>query len=66
VQWTFDTPHWEAEPYRKGMNLFRFHSWAPFYYDYGEFNIEQQPVYPGITLLSQNLLNTANTLLGYS
>ena len=63
---SYDTTQWQAEPYRKGLNLFRFHSRAPFYYDYGELNIEQQPVYPGVTLLSQNLLNTANTLLGYS
>lgn len=55
-----------SEPYRKGLNLFKFHSWAPFYYDYSEFNIAEQPVYPGITFLSQNLLNTANTILGYS
>ena len=57
---------WQPEPYRKGLNLFRFHSWAPFYYDYSDFNISGQPVYPGISLLSQNLLNTANTFLGYS
>ncbi len=63
---SYDTTQWQAERYRKGLNLFRFHSRAPFYYDYSELNIEQQPVYPGVTLLSQNLLNTANTLLGYS
>ena len=58
--------HWQSNPYRKGLHLFRFHSWAPFYYDYKEFNIQEQPVYPGVTLLSQNLLGTANTILGYS
>jgi Tol biopolymer transport system component len=57
---------WRSRPYRKGLHLFRFHSWAPFYYDYKEFNIHEQPVYPGVTLLSQNLLGTANTILGYS
>jgi hypothetical protein len=58
--------NWQSRPYRKGLHLFRFHSWAPFYYDYSEFNIQEQPVYPGVTLLSQNLLGTANTILGYS
>jgi hypothetical protein len=62
----YDSSGWQFEKYRKGLNLFRFHSWAPFYYDYNELNIEQLPVTPGFTLLSQNLLNTANTFLGYS
>lgn len=55
-----------SKPYKKGLNLFRFHSWSPFYYDYTEFNIREQPVKPGITLVSQNLLGTASTILGYS
>jgi hypothetical protein len=63
---TSDPEHLQSRPYRKGLNLFRFHSWAPFYYDYREFNIQEQPVHPGVTLLSQNLLGTANTILGYS
>ncbi len=61
-----DSTRWEAEPYKKVMNLFRFHSWSPFYFDYSDFNLGEQPVLPGLTLLSQNLLNTANTMLGYS
>ena len=62
----YDTTGWQSQKYRKGLNLFRFHSWAPFYYDYSDLNIGQLPVTPGFTLLSQNLLNTANTFLGYS
>jgi hypothetical protein len=57
---------WPVEPYRKGLNLFRFHSWAPFYYNYRDFNVYEQPLYPGISLLSQDLLGTANTFAGYS
>ncbi len=59
-------PEWSVKPYKKGLNLFNFHSWSPFYFDYNEFNLEELPIYPGLTLLSQNLLNTANTFLGYS
>jgi hypothetical protein len=61
-----DTARYSSLPYRKSRNLFNFHSWSPFYYDYRDFNIEQLPVYPGITLISQDLLNTANTNIGYS
>lgn len=61
-----DTTRWQIRPYRERMNLFRFHSWSPFYYDYNDLNIEELPVSPGITLLSQNSLNTANTFIGYS
>lgn len=54
-----------SEPYRKALNLFRFHSWSPFYFDYSNPDIDNPQVNPGLTLLSQNLLSTANTLLGY-
>ena len=61
-----DTTLWQSVPYRKGANLFNFHSWAPFYLDYGGLEFDELPVWPGLTLLSQNLLNTASTQLGYS
>jgi hypothetical protein len=47
--------------YRKGLNLFNFHSWAPMSLD-----IDHMDVNPGVTLLSQNLLGTSFTTLGYS
>jgi hypothetical protein len=46
--------------YRKGLNLFNFHSWAPLSVD-----IDHTELNPGITLLSQNLLGTSFTTLGY-
>jgi len=46
--------------YRKGLNLFNFHSWAPIAIDIDNIN-----AYPGVTLLSQNLLGTSFTTLGY-
>ena len=51
--------------YSKIAHLFNLHSWAPFYYNYEDPDIENPRVYPGVTLLSQNLLNTAYTTLGY-
>jgi hypothetical protein len=61
-----DTAGISSLPYRKGLNIFNFHSWSPFYFDYRDLNIEQLPIHPGITLLSQDILNTAITNIGYS
>jgi hypothetical protein len=61
-----DSLQWQSRPYIRGLNLFRFHSWSPFYYDYNDPDITHLPVTPGITLLSQSLLNTATTFAGYS
>jgi hypothetical protein len=47
-------------PYRKGFNLFNLHSWAPLAVD-----IDNADAQPGVTLLSQNLLGTSITTLGY-
>jgi hypothetical protein len=49
-----------SKPYRKGLNLFNFHSWGPFSVDIDNMNFK-----PGVSLLSQNLLGTSNTSLGY-
>lgn len=58
---------YNAEPYNKAANLFRFHSWLPFYTDLDENNLsfDYQSVRPGIVLFSQNLLSTASTTLSY-
>lgn len=50
------------KPYRKWQHLFNFHSWAPLSVDVD--NIEE--VNPGVTILSQNLLGTSYSTLGYS
>lgn len=57
--------------YRRGMNLFRFHSWAPFYYNVNRLmNLNYDDLYeelsPGATVYSQNDMGTAVTMLGYS
>lgn len=56
----------DPKPYRKWSNLFNVHSWAPFYYDISEvMNASAVDflsiVKPGVTLISQNALNTAVT-----
>lgn len=50
----------ETKPYRKAFSLFNFHSWAPVGIDIQNFTVR-----PGITFLSQNLLATNVTTLGY-
>nr|WP_280765148.1 hypothetical protein [Parabacteroides sp. PFB2-10] len=70
-----DTATWtpipfEPKPYRKGANLFHIHSWAPIYYDVSDLmNFSGDDlttiVKPGISLFSQNALNTAITQVGW-
>lgn len=60
-----------VEKYSKGAHLFNIHSWAPFYYDKDElasFTFEKyyESVAPGAMLISQNVLGTFTTQLGYS
>jgi hypothetical protein len=50
-----------VRPYRKGWHLFDFHSWAPFSLDAGNLSVS-----PGAMLLSQNLLSSSYTTLGYA
>jgi hypothetical protein len=51
---------YKSKPYSKILNLFNFHSWAPIGLD-----IQNVSVAPGVILLSQNLLGTTVTALGY-
>jgi len=55
-----DSFHYSSKKYSKVGHLFNFHSWAPFRID-----TENEEVRPGVSLLSQNLLSTAVTQLGY-
>ena len=57
--------------YRKGAHLFRFHSWAPVYYNVDKlkamsFENFNESLSLGATVYSQNTLGTAVTMLGYS
>jgi hypothetical protein len=60
-----------SKPYHKALNIFRFHSWAPIYYDVDNLSaLSLESWYDvaslGAVLLSQNTLGTAATQLGYS
>ncbi|HPF01577.1 MAG TPA: hypothetical protein PLV06_12440 [Bacteroidales bacterium] len=54
------------ERYRKGLNLFGFHSWMPVYADLDQVRADPlTAVKPGLTLFSQNQLSTLITSVGY-
>ena len=55
-----DTSSYISKPYKKGLHLFNLHSWAPV-----SFNPKTYELSPGISVVSQNLLGTAETTLGY-
>lgn len=64
-----DTTGFEPRRYWKGLHLFNIHSWLPLYFDYLNPRLtldpEQLPVSLGLSLVSQNLLSTAVSQLGY-
>ena len=51
--------------YSRLQHMFNLHSWTPLYYDYNDPSIDDIKLNPGFTLLSQNLLGTAISSLGY-
>lgn len=51
---------YDTRKYSKLLNLFNFHSWAPVGVDFQNISAA-----PGVTLLSQNLLGTTVSELGY-
>lgn len=50
-----------TKKYHRGINIFNPHSWAPLSID-----ITNEQVKPGVSLMSQNLLSSAFTTLGYA
>ena len=52
------------KPFRKIPNLFQIHSWAPFYYDYQNMGLDNTTASPGISILSQDKLNTTEIMAG--
>lgn len=55
-----DTIRLASAGYSKSAHLFKFHSWAPAFVDVDNYEIR-----PGVSLLSQNMLGTADTRIGY-
>jgi hypothetical protein len=49
-----------SKPYSKFLNQLNIHSWAPIGIDLQNFSVA-----PGVTVLSQNLLGTTVTAIGY-
>lgn len=58
---------YSSKPYNKAANLFKFHSWLPFYLDIDENNIsfDYKSIRPGFMIFSQNILSTAYSTLSY-
>ncbi|MBT3383957.1 MAG: hypothetical protein HN778_10730 [Prolixibacteraceae bacterium] len=55
-----DTLNFASKKYSKVSNLINFHSWAPAF-----VNVNTYEIVPGASLMSQNKLGTAETILGY-
>jgi hypothetical protein len=55
-----DSIQLQSKKYKKASHLFNFHSWAPVYMNLNSYDIQ-----PGVTFLSQNVLGTAFTQIGY-
>ncbi len=67
----FNKQSYPAKKYNKFAHLFRFHSWAPVYYNIDRIkSMSYDKFYDlaslGVTLYSQNTLGSAITMLGYS
>ena len=57
---TDDSIVYTSDKYSKPANLLNFHSWAPVFVDPYMYEFK-----PGVSLMSQNKLGTAETVLGY-
>lgn len=55
-----------VRPFRKWAHLFNVHSWAPLYYEVNTSDIMSTRLYPGLVLLSQDLLGNMTSSAGYS
>ena len=55
-----DSVKYTSKHYSKARYLLNFHSWAPIFVDPYQYEF-----FPGISLMSQNVLGTAETVLGY-
>ena len=55
-----DSLKYPTKKYSKLGHLFNFHSWAPAYID-----VNSNEIKPGFSMFSQNILGTAETMLGY-
>jgi len=60
---------YEVKPYNKFLNSINIHSWLPLWFDYLNpelaLSLEDFPLKPGFTVVSQNLLSTVVGQVGY-
>ncbi|MEE4214455.1 MAG: hypothetical protein V2I34_05275 [Bacteroidales bacterium] len=57
--------NYEREKYSKAGNLFRFHSWMPFYSDINNISFSDIPVRSGAMVMTQNNLSSLISTIGY-
>jgi len=60
--------NFKTTKYYKATHKFNFHSWTPFYYDIDEvssFDPNDLNIKPGVTVFSQNKLNTSELTMAY-
>ena len=62
---TVQSDKMEEKPYRKGLHLFKVHSWAPMSFSPYELINSKFNIRAGVTLLSQNLLSSMTSFLSY-
>lgn len=56
----YTSKKYTSKKYSKSAHLFNFHSWAPLFVDVDSYEFK-----PGVSVMSQNKLGTATTVLGY-
>jgi hypothetical protein len=56
---------YSSKSYNRLSHIFYIHSWAPFYFDLNDFMELQPKIYPGFTILSQNMLSTVTSSFSY-
>ena len=62
---TFLTAEYNPVKYRKAGHIFGIHSWMPFYADIDQIKSDPSTVRPGVMVMSQNLLSTVISSVGY-
>lgn len=63
---TNEAKNYKIIPYSKASHLVNVHSWLPAYFNYAISDFSNPLVYPGLMVLSQDVLGTTISQLGYS
>ncbi|MDR2848113.1 MAG: hypothetical protein LBV39_03310 [Bacteroidales bacterium] len=57
---------YSVKPFRRGQHLFNIHSWAPLYYNVNVADVSSTDFFPGVVVMSQDLLGNMTSSAGYS